>query len=199
MVVEFDPAWEYFVADPEIEELVYRRRASGLDAIDDARIVFKGGNGGFRFGKGNPNRCNFKFGREKRRHQVEEPQPKKCPKCNCYFIPSRKSMVFCSKKCGCGADKVLPLVLKCKVCGDDFKPYWSGHCCCSRQCGGSLGAKGAKDIPDGFAEAYASDESTSSMMSRFGVTKVQIQRWRRKLGIPARPSGNHSRVKRDNT
>lgn len=210
MAVEFDPAWEYFVADPEIEEVVYARRAFGFSLINSDLRKPDHGNMGFRFGNGNPNRCVFRLARPKRERYREEPAPRQCPKCGIMFV-SRRCTVHCSKKCGCGAPKGgwgnqyttrvgsiskkrVYRASQCAECGSEFRPRDAQHTYCSVRCASKV--RGRRDVPVGFAEMYLSGVRMSVIAAHYGVLTRQLKRWRTKLGLPARPSGNHSKVRR---
>lgn len=189
-----DPAWEYYAPDPEVEEAVYGRRARGLDVLYDPESVYGSANWGFRLGQGNPNSgACFRLRRE-RRPRPADPEPKRCPKCARLFVPARKCRVFCSRACRGGAPKRLPPSAKCKACAVSFTPRWEGHEFCSRACASRATAPARRtDPPADFAGAYASGASMREMSRMFGVQKCQLQRWRRRLGLPARPTGRPAR------
>jgi hypothetical protein len=195
-VVEFDPEWEYYNPDPEVNEIVYSRK------VNDFGVVFtrdksKKANHGFRFGNGNPNYCSFRMGREKKGYRTIQLEDKNCPKCSRLFTPSRRSQVACSKRCGCGAPKVLPSTVSCKECCKEFRPIWSGNIYCSMSCAGKgIAKRNPHHIPSNFADMYNSGMPMKLMVSEFGVTKCTIKRWRSKLELQSRKSGNHSRKRR---
>lgn len=201
MAPEFDPSWEYFVPDPEIESLVYKLECASihsvLDVMTDERRSSRTSVAGFRFGSGNPNHApSFRLGRAKR-GRVYEPIPdRQCPKCRATFTPSRRAQVHCSKRCGCGTGRVLTQRL-CGECRREFQPDEDRRLFCSRDCAHRATCRGnVRGIPDGFAEMYAAGAPMADMRAKFGVTTCTLKRWRRKLGLAARPTGNHSRGRR---
>lgn len=78
MPEEFDPAWEYALVDPEIEEAVYGDRAvKNFDALpmDSEAFESKAVGFGFRFGRKNPDAyLPYKSARPK--HKLKESKDK---------------------------------------------------------------------------------------------------------------------------
>lgn len=198
MPAELDPVWEYFTPDPEVEEVVYARRACGLDVLYDPEVSYRGANPGFRVGRGNPNHGAYlRLARPRPVRDREGISPRPCPSCGRVFTPMRRARVCCSKRCArlvywdgrCGADG-RPVRVACGECGVEFAPLWPGHRLCSRACASAAGARvSRKEVPDGFAEMYARGVPMKDLEAWFGVRKCQLKRWRRKLGLPARPTG----------
>ena len=61
-MIEFDPAWEYYVADPEVQWIFDKSGAvSRFDAVVGDRLVDQD-NPGLRFGRGDPDRITFSLG-----------------------------------------------------------------------------------------------------------------------------------------
>lgn len=125
MPVEFDPAWEYFQPDPEFA--TGESGGGGFSRLPWAREETD--SIGFRFGRGNPNFCSFRFG-PARGSEWDPPAPaislKRCVECNRLFKPTRPTKRFCATACAAarrarwqkppptptptGIDRIPPLV-----------------------------------------------------------------------------------------
>lgn len=117
MPEEFDPAWEYFTPDPEIED---ESPEVSLDFYRD----------GLRFGCGNPDteRCYTPGG-------GKSPEETACEGCGKVFLKSRLNARRCSKKCG-GRDEI-PESRICR-CGKPFRPQRKTSFFCSVICTGRV-------------------------------------------------------------
>lgn len=139
---QFDPEWEYFQADPEIEELVYSRPGRMFTRLPvdkdekTGRMVLRG----IRVGH-DPNWD----------HTWQEPYPQviakslppvTCPTCRYTFNPTTPGRKFCSRRCSNQDYRVPPekrpkktLTPKaCSRCGILFQPETSRRRYCSRRC-----------------------------------------------------------------
>jgi hypothetical protein len=143
MPEQFDPSWEYFVGDPEIEEIL-QESAHYLRSIDQF-IDYRHNEGktlleGIRIGKGNPNHLpRFKFGKEKKeRAYIKNVIVYSiCLKCGISFQRKRNTKgLYCSRSCNPGADKIIPSLRKCRrsECRKRFHPARMEHYFCSRLC-----------------------------------------------------------------
>jgi hypothetical protein len=147
MSVEFDPAWEYHVPDPEIAECVYarqppRRLSSLLDRRDadvppGLSVV------------PHPDGCRSRLAREK-------PQPREarrlglldCRHCRRVFRPGWHGQRFCglscARKAGASGRRKEPVAAReCERCGAAFTPSNPSRAVqrfCSRSCARRKGA-----------------------------------------------------------
>lgn len=99
-----DPAWEYFVPDPEIDEIVHgaSRGASPLDRV----VEFEEGVGtksrpsGLRFGHGNPDGGFFKLAPARSERLSKSGRSGiRCLRCSMLFFPERDAQKYCSADC----------------------------------------------------------------------------------------------------
>lgn len=198
----FDPLWEYYVPDPEVEELFKMTGAiKGFEGIrqQEKRVEVLG----FQFGNGNPNYTLTRLGRPKRERE-DTLESKKCPTCGNWFSPIRSSQVHCEEKCYIhkGRKKELEDV-KCEVCMVVFRPSHWRQRYCSRDCGRKgysythRGVVHDEEKLKEFRRMWENGESYVVMCARLQVSKPTLQRWKRQFGLKARPSWNHSKGRRE--
>lgn len=109
----------------------------------------------------------------------------------------------------------LPDEAPCKECGAAFKPRYVGHDYCSRPCAGLAGVRAKEELvrkrqeelastPEGrdrvrvdyvLADLWAKGETRLAIAETLGLSEDQVRRRCKKLGLPKRPVGNHSRKK----
>jgi hypothetical protein len=187
---EFDPAWEYWIPNPEIEEVMecqVDRPKDLLGALvlvsaeveEGCRVTYSPSSGvnlGYRIGRGNPDSYII---------EAEPPppviadyqQPKKvrryeCQHCGKPFEGNRNRDVYC-QKCvpTSGAPRIQPVI--CKHCKIEFKPKlrrFSTYC--SRQCAG----KAQRFKPHETGCPYCGKEVTGPP-SKNGNSKVYCSRY----------------------
>lgn len=198
MPEEFDPAWEYFVPDPEVAEAV-SHATQGFDGlgIEDRRLDRDGAVSGFRFGRGRPDAFVCRLAPERPVERVGVAN-RLCGGCGRPFAPDRTSRKYCSDECYArpGRPRERPESAACEKCGRVFNPKRSEQRFCGRKCGGGNGTPPPRAItPAGeavVAEMWAAGRTLAEIASHFGVTEITIKRTRRRLGLPARPVGNHA-------
>lgn len=127
MAMDFDPAWEYWMPDPEVAELLAESGLRcGINRIDQAFMCDELPSGrslyvGVRFGRGNP---NFFRGRLRPlRPRVPRPESPdrliyrpRCRQCGERFWSSRIDKPYCSAYC-----RQQPRRATCKWCGREFR------------------------------------------------------------------------------
>lgn len=149
MPEQFDPNWEYYTADPEIEELIQQSNDIRMDNADrlpntfeDRRTHYLTGYRVFPIDMLKWDGTYFGRYRINKRH-TNPLEQRVCQneKCRKLFYPRvRESVVqrYCSIKCSPhrGSKKVLPLERVCALssCGKIFAPLYSTHECCSMLC-----------------------------------------------------------------
>lgn len=135
------PAWEYWVGDPEIEELLAEaaRPARAFDLLgDEGRYDSPG----LRFGSGG--RPDAFAGR-----LAPEPPPPgprddarvrgkgRCRGCGAAFTKRRPEQRYCTRACSPrpGRPRLRPAELVCRACGVRFEPAENHpYLYCSRKC-----------------------------------------------------------------
>lgn len=194
MPEQFDPEWEYFTpADPEIAELLgvpdcrfetLRTAGGGDNAV----------NLGCRYGRGNPDRY---LPPEPGFVPVEDRPgaigPGQCPTCGETFTGTHSGQIHCCRECVPRPGRVR--VLKAAACGTCRKPFrrlYARQRFCCRKC-----VRQPPPAVDPRLERFAGDYSAglpmSSLAAKYDVKVCQLQRWRRKLGLPPRgPRGAKS-------
>lgn len=189
MPEEFDPAWEYFVAeDPDVDFLSESPPEAWGFAERDAE------NHGCRRGTGSPDKYLPPEPPAVRVVDRHERAPRECVTCRTLFIVRRPSQSHCGRGCvKKGRDRELADI-DCETCGARFRPPYRGRRFCSRAC---IRASPPPPNPEMtvFARGYLSGAAMSELALLCGVSVVQLKRWRRKLGLPPRPAGNKSRSK----
>ncbi len=145
MPEQFDPAWEYWVPSPEMQEAFGDADAPrSFAGLTDARLGRGAGrhhNMGVRFGRGDPDRPHLKLGRAKRTRESDL-TPIPCRGCGHYFLPDRRSRKHCSGACyrPPGRAKTYdPAPVPCPACRTPFAPRRPGQRYCSSRCGGGAG------------------------------------------------------------
>ena len=113
MPEEFDPAWEYFTSDPELEDVISEKEIhpfTKLGFLDRETERLSNVSAGFRFGHGNPNRAFLKIRRTGKNpgHTVESKKLHtqedyyylhSCPGCGDRFKSLIKNNPFCTPSC----------------------------------------------------------------------------------------------------
>ncbi len=168
-----DPAWEYWVGDEEVTELLAETGAcvGPYDSVIDWRLD-KHASLGLRFGRGNPDNFNCYLAPEKFDERIEV-LPRDCAKCGTTFTPDRHSRLYCSVECRPrrGREREIPLEATCPQCGEIFEPKSWEHAYCSLTCVGAskrregfeTGCKAcgkelpASKSPNGRERIYCSD------------------------------------------
>lgn len=124
MPVEFDPAWEYYVPDPEyVDERAFKEKE------------FLGQ--GFNISK-RPNGRTY-LGKEKAsKRQAENRRTvnyQKCLKCEARFVPRYSTSRYCSRRCSNSRCRERRrLMANCLACGKQFAKYKKKLKYCSRGC-----------------------------------------------------------------
>jgi hypothetical protein len=158
MPEEFDPAWEYACADPEIEEIVYWRQGTAEMQLFDPRAFHNDWNTGLRFGTGNPNRGGvFKLAsRKPEREKKEKPvrEERRCSNythCRKWFVPPDRKpnqkycCAACRVTCVSKYKRELPIRRLCRWCKKYYRPKRSAQKFCCRQHGQEWTQKLQKD------------------------------------------------------
>lgn len=156
MAEEFDPAWEYFQGDPEVEELLTEQAELSLDhsrlfnPLFDNRIH---GNGAYHDRRFSPGYQVYSgrhprtfLGRERVTVvRVSQCRTIECSWCGVEFTESRPfSGVVCSRFCSLARTarkRRLRADSGVCACGKVFAPSRVGQSYCSRQCGGRVTMK----------------------------------------------------------
>lgn len=134
----FNPEWEYYQADPEIDEIVHGIRTRSVLRVYDSRVT-----GGFSQVK-TPDGYRSRLGPERMTRQPG-PRPtrqvKRCAKCNKLFLPDRPEQTYCSVKCRGRLGGTVARVLatkRCAWCPNTFVPRRPCEAdrreCCSHSC-----------------------------------------------------------------
>ena len=121
-----------------------------------------------------------------------------CPTCGKSFQPDRDSRRYCSNACRPHPGKPRTLQDRpCEYCRISFRPliatrrYCSVTCRNAAQQGKSLEKRkpvSRVDLDD-LAARYTRGESLSQIATALGITPKHVARLRRRLDLPARPSG----------
>ncbi len=168
-----DPAWEYWVGDEEVTELLAETGAcAGYDSVLDWRMD-KHESLGLRFGRGNPDSFNCFLAPEKLADGRALVSQRNCEKCGVAFTPDRHSRMYCSVECRPrrGREREIPLEAACAQCRRPFEPAYWGQTYCSLTCvgasqrkeGAETGCKvcgkepPASTSPNGTPRLYCSD------------------------------------------
>lgn len=146
---ELDPEWEYFTADPEIEDLLALSPGVYDLGSDAARA-------GVRFGSGKPGGGSMgRVAREKvkpppdpRPKPLAKPPDATCPACVAPFRRKRRGQRYCSPECKPkgGRPRLRPREAACCRCLKVFEPKQiHHHKYCSPACANrAAGARRAK-------------------------------------------------------
>jgi hypothetical protein len=148
---EFDPAWEYFAGDPEVEEFLAERagRVPNHAKLIDPR--YAGHGDGLRYDAG---QCGFLvhrpgsapktfLGRERPVREYESACRRlACAWCGVPFVEHRPlTGRYCSVACAAArraaSRRVRPRSLACGQCGESFEPVKVGQTLCSLKCFGA--------------------------------------------------------------
>lgn len=203
MPAYIDPAWEYFVPCDEVADLFRTTgalpRMSLLAQVAGEREFAAGYNLGFRLGSGNPN-GNFQFRLARPKAPPREaPRQRVCPSCGELFYPRRPAQKHCGDRCygRPGRVRELPESLACGGCGKPFRPAQATQTLCGPSCRGKAGAAARNPKQDAakedFRRRYEAGEKVADAAAALGVSLPTVKRWRREMGLAARPAGNHSR------
>lgn len=222
---ELDPRWEYYIPDPEIEEVIAERLAprkyDALDANEEETRYHKT-NVGFRFGKGNPNFTKFRFGKPK--PERRERPVKQCATCGelfrsnaskycsttCRGLSVRNPEVPCAR-CGkvflrkhwyqqyCSRKCIHPPgrsgTLVCARCGKTFKYRTRGKFC-SAGCAGTRDKKGWNEFENSrLLKLFNAGLPMAELEKECDRVARVLQRHLRKLGADRRPAGNHNKAR----
>lgn len=135
MPEQFDEAWEYWVPDPEIVEVMESNvgHTGGFDLVTTWEESPSGKNrvSGLRFGSGNPDHGYFRLGKERLSNNVGRPRELKdkvCPNCRLLFRPRNSRAMYCSTFCFAEVRRLPDR--KCQWCGDRYTPNhsWQKYC-----------------------------------------------------------------------
>lgn len=130
MPEQFNPAWEYYTADPEVEEVLIESTPDRSDRIDMAIDSRTG-----RFGMtgmavmSHPDRYRSRW--PVRREFIKEARPdRKCKQCGCLFHPRNDESKYCSALCFGLTRRVNNPQRACKACGRVFynRLAWVKYC-----------------------------------------------------------------------
>ena len=163
MPESFDPAWEYFVPDPEIAWIFARSGAY-------ERFEGIGDHIGLRFGKGNPDKFWGKLAPEKpiKKRWVKEKTPQKkrvfltkrnCVRCGVEYKPDHSCQKYCSYAC-CGQIGAAASSLK------DRERFLS--------------------VSSQFISWWNEGKKLKDIASLLGIAIKTVGKWRRRLLLPAR-------------
>lgn len=134
MSEQFNPEWEYWVPDEEIQEIAFNHRLDGFDGLSlnpesfsDKQILT-----GIRFGKGNPDNCRFKLGKEKRTREYNDLPIVKCV-CGELFKCRKRDSKYCSIHCRLMYNQ---FDAQCSNCYSSFRKNSPNRCIvwCSDEC-----------------------------------------------------------------
>jgi hypothetical protein len=202
---DISPAWEYYAPDPEAEFFVGCRPAGGFDGLShvaDFRAERMGANPGVRFGRGNPDHFAGRLAPERpRAPRKAEPGIRVCPTCGLWFRPDvwRPGKKHCSAPCYKPAGRPRTPACAdrpCAVCGAAFRPESPGASYCSPACFRSTGRFRAPPPPPDAVrrcgEMFAAGMRVADIAAALAVSMPTVKRWRRRAGVPPRPTGNHS-------
>jgi hypothetical protein len=127
MSVAIPEGWEYWVADPEIAEVL-----GESSAVEFSRDAFA--NIGFRFGR--PDGGRFRVSPERPSAGPVERRPRVLPDvvcpCGSAFRPRRATTVYCSNPCRKKYVGLMPI--RCAGCNVEFRPKRAEVMFCSRPC-----------------------------------------------------------------
>lgn len=207
MPLSIDPAWEYWEPDPEIQEAMFAgARVRPFDLLADVREDLKFGAAGIRFGKGNPDRCRFRLRPERDRAYCDDDLPyyrkgwlcaRKCQGCQREFQPDRDSRRYCSVECvRSKRESTKPLVRSCEECGREFLAKGKSRRYCGHRCAGIRGTPSSRLSEEdrrNLFEMWNRGDKLSDIASVMGISPAYCKKLRKKLGLAARKSGNHSR------
>jgi hypothetical protein len=141
-----DPAWEYWMPDPDIAELI--EESSGTKA-DQADELFRH-SVGIHFGNGNPNRGQRTRLAASKPVKDSPPErgPANCNGCHKVFMPKRSEQVYCCSACQPRAgrprtriDGRLPQAKVCPECAGEFFPWRPQQVCCGKRCSAKRGRR----------------------------------------------------------
>lgn len=118
-----------------------------------------------------------------------------CGTCGKVYRPDHAVSKYCSVKCVPRPGGVRKLPDRICVCGKVFRAFKRKQRFCSMSCGGKVGAPKPPPLEtlERFAQAYLGGRKMTDLSAEFGVTICQLKRWRRSLGLTARPIGNPKR------
>lgn len=148
---ELDPAWEYWVPDEEIAEVLAERSRGGYCLITDRRLR-KEDNEGLRFGQGNPDRFSFRLARERPEREARAPAWRYCKGCGHAFRPRRASHRYCHISCFPRRGRQRRVAdRQCRQCGIVFRPREAARAYCSMACVAQSQVKATPVIAGGCA------------------------------------------------
>jgi hypothetical protein len=160
MPEEFDPAWEYYTGDFEVEEILADNNNSRSDHRIPYAVDGKGRNilSGFRVGnpKGGIFRLAFgKYEQQKSTYRC----PIDCVKCGWTFNPRTNKQRFCSRYCFIGRERLERLsyskLCANSLCGNPFctridtRKYCSSECALISRFGGESNVRSYDNLPKG--------------------------------------------------
>ena len=213
MPVEFPPSWEYYTPAPEVAALFDR---SGVcPAV--ARLGFGRDDAGERAAApgvqftDRPDGYRSRLAPPKPERARPEPTREICRRCGWVFLcrpdrPRRYCARFCYDEAKAAAKLLRPVSppppkpesvkLACPTCAQSFRPRDKGQRFCSRSCFQATRRKpkppsrhaSATTLQE-FAVAWTAGEPVAALVARFGVGRSALTKWRRRLGLPARPRG----------
>lgn len=143
-------------------------------------------------------RWRRRLGLPRRRSLKAKSAQLRCERCGVTYAPLRSWVPtrFCSTACALAttADKrrVRPTTAVC-ACGTAFTPKDTGHRYCSKRCAAKAGGAAVKppaDLLARFAAMYLGGSRMADIAAACGRTVEAVKKWRRQLGLPARPNGN---------
>lgn len=221
MAEEFDPRWEYYVADPEVEYAVYCHSAcSGFHRLDMPYDI-EPKEVAFRFGRGNPDKCSGIVTDMPAPEYKETLEHVRCHYCREWYRPNSKVRKFCSRACHFAHRRTKKQALRqryqrltkahyvrttprkemgtveCARCKNVVPRYAAEQKYCSRLCASFAGAP-AKPTEDKLQEVvrlYTLGKKVKEIAAALGVQPVTVKRWRRQAGIKPRPSGRPKGVR----
>lgn len=174
MPLYIDPEWEYYVANPDIEEILtfkLRTRKALFDVFgislekDDRSTGFQ------HVPTDNPNYARTRLApvKFKDRYAAEParrmPEREECPTCGWVFRPYRKGQIYCGNSCRPNYG-VLPRERSCVVCSRPFRPRYSTHHICSKTCLGVEKTRRARQAR-GNPRCQECNKEITSRASRF--------------------------------
>lgn len=186
MPMQFDPQWEYYCPDAEIQEVL-----QSSFRLEDGYFRENAKRMGLRCGRGNPDRCL-----PIRLKRVMEPPPSSrlmilpCCICGHLFRPKRRGQRVCSHRClgrtSSFSERVRKGSFFCSYCKNKFIPKRAGRdTYCSRQC--SRLARPAEPLHHAeyqqFKVFLVEGWDLKALQEKLGVSLPTLRRWRRNLRV----------------
>lgn len=189
MPMQFDPQWEYYCPDAEIQEVL-----QSSFRLEDGYFRENAKRMGLRCGRGNPDhRMPRKLQRVVERYHPPGLTIIPCRICGHLFRPKRKGQSVCSHRClgrsraTSFSERVRKGSFFCSYCKNKFIPKRAGRdTYCSRQC--SRLARPAEPLHHAeyqqFKVFLLEGWDLKALQEKLGVSLPTLRRWRRSLRVP---------------